>query len=151
MSLAARLQLDDQLCFAMYAASNAIMRAFRPLLGEIGLTYPQYLVMMVLWERDDQSVGVIAERLLLPPHALSPLLHRMSLSGHLTRERDPDDGRVVRVRLTRAGAQLHDSAARIAVSVACRTQLPVNAIDSVRDQLQAFVRVMNQKTDLQLE
>ena len=75
----------------------------------------------------------------------------MSLSGHLTRERDPDDGRVVRVRLTRAGARLHDSAARIAASVACRTQLPVHAIDSMRDQLQAFVRVMDRKTDLLLE
>ncbi len=148
MERAARLRLDDQLCFAMYAASNAIVRAYRPLLSEIGLTYPQYLVMMVLWERDDQSVSDIAERLLLPPHALSPLLDRMSRSGILTRQRDPHDGRVVRVRLTRAGTRLHDGASRVAASVACRTQLTTVATDAIRGQLQDFVRVMEQRPDL---
>jgi DNA-binding MarR family transcriptional regulator len=144
----ARLRLDDQLCFSMYAASNAIVRAYRPLLGKIGLTYPQYLVMMVLWEEDGQSVRDIADRLLLPPHALSPLLERMSTAGLLTRDRDPHDGRVVRIHLTRAGTRLHDAASRVQASVACQTQLSPDALAGMRDQLQEFVMVMEQRPDL---
>ncbi|MEO9152783.1 MAG: MarR family transcriptional regulator [Lapillicoccus sp.] len=142
------LELDDQLCFALYAASNAIVRAYRPLLDKIGLTYPQYLVMMALWERDDQSVHQIAERLQLPAHGLSPLLERMSRTGILTRERDPEDGRVVRVRLTQGGTRLRAAASSIQAAVVCQTSLTPAALDGMRDQLQDLVRVMEPRPHL---
>lgn len=148
MDPADNLELDDQLCFALYAASSAIVRSYRPLLQKIGLTYPQYLVMMVLWERDDQSVHQLGERLLLSPHGLSPLLERMSRAGIVTRERDPQDGRVLRVRLTKAGTRLRAAASSIQAAVVCQTSLTPQALDGMRDQLHDLVRVMEDRPDL---
>jgi DNA-binding MarR family transcriptional regulator len=98
--------LDDQLCFAIYSANHAFNRVYKPLLEAIGLTYPQYLVMLVLWERDDQPVGAIGERLFLESSTLTPLLKRLEAAGLIRRARDPNDERQVRVSLTEHGRAL---------------------------------------------
>ncbi len=97
------LTLDDQLCFAIYSANHAFTRLYKPLLEAIGLTYPQYLVMLVLWEQDDQPVGAIGERLFLESSTLTPLLKRLEAAGYVRRTRDPADERQVRISLTEHG------------------------------------------------
>lgn len=104
------LLLDDQLCFALYAASRAVTARYRPLLDELGLTYPQYLVMLVLWEQDSISVRDLGTALQLESSTLSPLLKRLEAGGLLRRERRPDDERSVAIRLTEAGAKLRERA-----------------------------------------
>ncbi|MFI7504728.1 MarR family winged helix-turn-helix transcriptional regulator [Streptomyces sp. NPDC049687] len=111
------LLLDDQLCFALYAASRAVTARYRPLLDELGLTYPQYLVMLVLWERDSLSVRELGAALQLESSTLSPLLKRLEASGLLRRERRPDDERSVALRLTDAGARLRDRAATVPLAI----------------------------------
>ncbi|WP_223146361.1 MULTISPECIES: MarR family winged helix-turn-helix transcriptional regulator [Streptomyces] len=104
------LLLDDQLCFALYAASRAVTARYRPLLDELGLTYPQYLVMLVLWEQDSISVRDLGAALQLESSTLSPLLKRLEAAGLLRRERRTDDERSVALRLTDAGLRLQDRA-----------------------------------------
>ena len=133
------LRLDDQLCFALYAATNAVTRAYRPLLERIGLTYPQYLVMLVLWQDGEHAVHEIASRLALPPHAVSPLLDRLESAGLIVRRRAAPDRRIAHVQLTAAGAELETAAAAAQRTVVCRTQLDGPALDDLRDQLQALV------------
>jgi len=101
-----RLDLDDFLCFALYSASHAFNRVYRPLLDRLGLTYPQYLAMVLLWERDGQKVGELGERLFLESNTLTPLLKRLEALGFITRRRDTQDERQVRVHLTEAGRAL---------------------------------------------
>ena len=103
-------KLDDFLCFAVYSASHAFNRLYKPLLDELGLTYPQYLVMVTLWERDDRTVGEIGERLFLESNTLTPLLKRMEAAGLVSRSRDPADERQVRLRLTAEGKGLVEKA-----------------------------------------
>ena len=100
------LKLDDQLCFALYGASMAIQRAYKPLLDELEITYPQYLVLSSLWENDGQTVGAIARRLALESSTITPLLKRLEQAGFVHRERQRDDERVVVVRLTSAGHKM---------------------------------------------
>lgn len=97
------LTLDDQLCFALYGASLAIQRAYKPLLDELGITYPQYLVLSSLWEHDAQTVGGIARRLDLESSTITPLLKRLEQAGFVRRERRVTSEREVEVRLTKAG------------------------------------------------
>ena len=101
-------RLDDQLCFAVYAASRTIAQAYRPLLDRLGLTFPRYLVMMVLWEQDDVTVSHLGSRLLLDSGTLTPLLKQLQKQGLIARTRDPADERRVRITLTGDG---HDLAA----------------------------------------
>jgi DNA-binding MarR family transcriptional regulator len=96
-------QLGDVLCFAIYSANLAINRAYKPLLNELGLTYPQYLVLAALYEQDDQTVGNLGDKLFLDSSTLTPLLKRMESGGYLTRQRDLRDERQVRIRLTQRG------------------------------------------------
>ena len=103
---AGSLLLDDQLCFALYAASRAVTQLYRPLLEELGLTYPQYLVMLVLWERDHATIGELASALELDHGTLSPLLKRLQAAGLLERRRRTEDERVVDVAITPAGREL---------------------------------------------
>lgn len=114
----AALRLDRQLCFAVYSAGHAFNRAYKPLLEPLGLTYPQYLVMLVLWEQDGQTVGQIGDRLQLESSTLTPLLKRLEGAGHVRRERDPDDERQVRVRLTPSGRTLRERAAGVPLAMA---------------------------------
>ncbi|NML93225.1 MarR family winged helix-turn-helix transcriptional regulator [Novosphingobium olei] len=100
------LRLDRQLCFPLYAASNILTRAYRPLLDELGLTYPQYLVLLVLWERAPRAVGEIGQQLFLDTGTLTPLLKRMEAAGLVNRQRDAEDERRVIVSLTPKGDAL---------------------------------------------
>ena len=107
------LALDKQLCFALYSASLAMTKVYKPLLAPLGLTYPQYLVMLALWEHDGQSVSELGNRLALDSGTLTPLLKRLEAQGQLSRERDVEDERRVIVRLTPAGRQLKVQARRV--------------------------------------
>lgn len=133
------VRIDDQLCFALYAAANTVIREYRPLLRDIGLTYPQYLTLMVLWQHDGLAVNEIADRLQLPGNALTPLLARLDKQGYLTRTRDEGDGRVVRVRLTPLGADLEREAAAAQRQVVCRTHLDELSLAALRTQLHDLV------------
>lgn len=114
------LLLDRQLCFALYAASRAMIRAYAPLLEPLGLTYPQYLVLLVLWEEDGVPVKHLGERLALDSATLTPLLKRLEQRGVVTRRRDEADERVVRIDLTDAGRALRVKARRLPAAIACR-------------------------------
>lgn len=114
---AGSLLLDDQLCFALYAASRAVTARYRPLLDELGLTYPQYLVMLVLWDQDSISVRDLGAALRLESSTLSPLLKRLEAGGLLRRERRPDDERSVALRLTDAGARLRERARAVPLAI----------------------------------
>ena len=102
--------LDDQLCFALYAASRAVTARYRPMLDVLGLTYPQYLVMMLLWETDHQTVGQLGSRLALDSGTLSPLLKRLTTAGLVTRHRRVEDERSVSIALTEEGRALQEKA-----------------------------------------
>lgn len=114
------LLLDRQLCFALYAASRAMIRAYAPLLEPLGLTYPQYLVLLVLWEEDGVPVKHLGERLALDSATLTPLLKRLEQRGMVDRRRDEADERVVRIHLTDAGRALRARARRVPAAIACR-------------------------------
>lgn len=137
-----QLRLDDQLCFALYSATNAVMRTYRPLLDAIGLTYPQYLVLMALWERDDRSMSDLADRLGLPAHGLTPIVRRLANLGLLVRRRDSRDRRVVCLTLTKAGADLEAGAAHAQTAVVCRTGLPPDRLALLRLQVRELVDTM---------
>jgi len=102
--------LDDFLCFAVYSANLAINRALKPVLDDLGLTYLQYIVLVALFEQDDLTVSALGDKLFLDSSTLTPLLKRMEAMGHLTRQRDPEDERQVRVRLTPQGRSLRERA-----------------------------------------
>lgn len=108
-----QLKLENQICFPVYAASRMITRAYQPLLEKIGLTYPQYLVLMVLWENDGLKVNAIASRLVLNTNTITPLLKRLEESGMLKRIRSNEDERQVIVSLTEKGKNLQHEAAKI--------------------------------------
>ncbi|MGD9867460.1 MAG: MarR family winged helix-turn-helix transcriptional regulator [Hyphomicrobiales bacterium] len=103
------LKLENALCFAIYSANHAITRAYKPLLDRHGLTYPQYLAMVVLWDEDGQTVSGIGDRLLLESSTLTPLLKRLEKAGYVRRERDARDERQVRIFLTAKGGRLRET------------------------------------------
>ena len=115
--------LEDQLCFALYAASRAMTARYRPLLDAVGLTYPQYLVMMLLWEEDNQTVGQLGARLSLDSGTLSPLLKRLTTAGLVTRHRRVEDERSVAIALTDAGRALQEKAGAISEEIICALDL----------------------------
>ncbi|MEY3124539.1 MAG: hypothetical protein RLZZ573_1059 [Pseudomonadota bacterium] len=132
------LLLDNQLCFALYSASLAMTKLYRPLLEELGLTYPQYLVLLVLWEQDGLSVSALGERLSLDSGTLTPLLKRMEQAGLLQRQRAKDDERRVQVCLTAQGQQLKTQAARIPGCVIAQTGCPIPELLALTQQVQAL-------------
>ena len=113
MAKAPALKLDEFLCFEVYSANHAFNRVYQPLLDKLNLTYPQYLVMVLLWERDGQNVGELGERLSLESNTLTPLLKRIEILGYIKRSRDPADERRVNVRLTESGRTLRAKALHI--------------------------------------
>ncbi len=137
------LKLDLQVCFALYSTNLAMTKVYRRLLRELGLTYPQYLVMMVLWEEDGQSVSEIGERLFLDSATLTPLLKRLEGMGLLSRRRAADDERRVRVRLTEQGRELRIRAEAIPEAVACASQCQPEELMALKDQLHALRRKLN--------
>ena len=114
-----QLKLSNQLCFRLYTVTRLITQAYRPLLDPLGLTYPQYLVMMVLWEQDNQTVGEIGRRLMLDTNTLTPMLQRMEREGLLVRTHGISDGRQTLVSLTKKGIHLEEQAKDIP---ACMSQ-----------------------------
>jgi MarR family transcriptional regulator, organic hydroperoxide resistance regulator len=134
------LRLDLQLCFALYGASNRVTRLYRPLLEPLGLTYPQYLVMLALWERAPRSVGDLGQALDLDSGTLTPLLKRMETLGLVSRARDPRDERRVIVSLTAKGADLRKPASAVPGQLVCRLGGELGGLAALRDALQALNR-----------
>lgn len=132
------LRLDNQLCFALYSASLAMSRMYKPLLDALGLTYPQYLAMLVLWEQDQLGVSELGERLFLDSGTLTPLLKRMESAGLITRSRDAQDERRVTVALTPAGRRLNAKARGIPGCVLEASQCSVAEVASLTRRLQAL-------------
>lgn len=132
---ASLLLLDNQLCFALYAASLAMTKLYKPLLDRLGLTYPQYLAMLVLWERDGLTVGELGERLRLDSGTLTPLLKRLAAAGLVTRTRAADDERRVVITLTEAGRALREQACEVPRQVACTIQCTPEEITELRQRL----------------
>ncbi|MBP2169428.1 DNA-binding MarR family transcriptional regulator [Erwinia toletana] len=130
------LLLDEQLCFALYSANLALHKLYRQLLAELDLTYPQYLVMMVLWEKDDVTVSEIGERLFLDSATLTPLLKRLEAAGLLHRQRSRQDERQVIVTLSEQGRQLRQKAVSIPESVSCAAACDAGALQGLKQQLE---------------
>lgn len=124
--------VDEQMCFALYAASRAVTNLYRPLLEPLGLTYPQYLVMMLVWERGECSVKEIGAVLQLDYGTLTPLLKRLEARGLLDRGRDPRDERSVRVTLTEEGALLRERAEGIPEAIGAVIDLPEEEFEATR-------------------
>jgi MarR family transcriptional regulator, organic hydroperoxide resistance regulator len=129
------LRLDDQVCFALYAATHAFSRRYKPHLDRLGVTYPQYLCLLVLWEKDGLTVKAIGDRLSLDSGTLTPLLKRLESAGFVARRRDRVDERQVRIQLTEAGRALHDRALPIRALMACASGRPPEELAVLRDDL----------------
>ena len=134
----AMLQLDQQLCFALYSTSLAMTRLYKPLLDALGLTYPQYLALLVLWERDGLAVSALGDKLFLDSGTLTPLLKRMEAAGLITRRRAVDDERRVNITLTAQGQQLKLKAATVPACILAATQCPIAEVMALTQQLQAL-------------
>ncbi|MDX1695629.1 MAG: MarR family transcriptional regulator [Ketobacteraceae bacterium] len=145
------LKLDNQFCFALYALSRKVTALYRPLLKPLGLTYPQYLVMLVLWERaaDEASsewegipVKNLCTRLHLDTGTLTPLLKRMEQQGLIQRKRSHSDEREVRLTLTEAGQSLKAQASSVPVSMLCQSHLPMDRIGPLQTELRQLLAMM---------
>ena len=132
------LLLDNQLCFALYSTSLAMTKLYKPMLEELGLTYPQYLVMLVLWERDGLMVSELGERLFLDSGTLTPLLKRLEASGLIARIRDVQDERRVHITLTQTGCALKTEAAKIPACILKASQCSLPDIMALTQQVQTL-------------
>jgi MarR family transcriptional regulator, organic hydroperoxide resistance regulator len=128
-------KLDNQLCFALYSTSLAMSKVYRKLLPKLGLTYSQYLVMMVLWEQDELTVSDIGERLFLDSATLTPLLKRMEAAELITRVRAANDERQVIITLTKGGSALRNKAADLQNEVFCATECNLDEVIAMKEQL----------------
>lgn len=138
MSADTASKLDHQLCFALYAASNAMTRLYRDRLEPLGLTYPQYLVMLVLWEQDELTVSAIGNRLHLDSGTLTPMLKRMEQAGLVARRRSKDDERQVAVSLTSRGQALQRDVAAMQRDLACLLPLELKDLGRLRAELRGL-------------
>ena len=129
------LQLDNQLCFALYSASLAMTKLYKPLLEELGLTYPQYLVMLVLWEQDGLMVSELGQRLFLDSGTLTPLLKRLESAGYVARIRDVEDERRVHITLTAQGRKLKTHAAKVPGCIREASQCSMSELVQLKKQL----------------
>ena len=141
------LELDQQLCFALYAATHAMTRSYKRALAEVGLTYPQYLVMLVLWERDGSSISDIAVTLDLDAATVTPLVQRLEAGGWVKRRRVPGDDRMVSVTLQPQGWAVQDRVAEIQKAMACRTGLQPAEFDRLKAALLEVAARMTQALD----
>jgi DNA-binding MarR family transcriptional regulator len=139
------LKLDELLCFGIYAAGHAFNRVYKQALDELNVTYPQYLVLVLLWERDDQTVGELGSRLFLESNTLTPLLKRLEAIGYIRRRRDPADERQVRISLTQAGAALRAKAGKVPACIQAASGLDVtqarqllSAVAALREALENY-------------
>ena len=133
------LALDRQVCFALAATSRSVIGLYRPVLEPLGLTHPQYLVMLALWERSPRRAKQIADDLRLDPATLTPLLKRLESIGYLRRSRDRDDERALRVELTDAGRALRQQAEQLPGRIVERLGIDVRELEELRDRLTALL------------
>lgn len=143
------LKLDNQICFPIYSASRLITKAYKPFLAKMGLTYPQYLVLMVLWEEDELTVNKITERLLLNTNTLSPLLKRMEKMELLNRRRSSEDERSVMIELTEKGKQLKSEARPIPqklLNELLTENIELADVLQLKDMLNEWIKVLSAKT-----
>ncbi len=136
------LRLDMQVCFPLYAASNLLTRRYRPVLEPLGLTYPQYLVMLVLWEDTPKTVGELGDLLHLDSGTLTPLLKRMETAGLVSRKRDPADERRVLIDLTPAGRALQQRARDVPLTLFSGTGVTEAELGALRDAVQKVVDLL---------
>jgi DNA-binding MarR family transcriptional regulator len=132
------LPLDGQLGFSLYGAFIAIGRMYKPWLDRLGLTYPQYLVLSVLWEGDDQTITGIATRLDLEPSTITPLVKRLEQAGHVVRRRNPADERQVRVRTTARGRALRSQTKVLTQSLDAKSGMSIDALIALNERIQAL-------------
>jgi len=136
--MSAPFPLDQQLCFALYSASMAIGRAYKPMLDALGLTYPQYLVLHALWEQDGRTIGEIADRLGLESSTITPLVKRLESAGLLARARNPDDERQVLVSLTPRGHDIRDRCGCLGEELLARSGMSVEQLSKLNRKVQAL-------------
>lgn len=141
------MKLDQQLCFKLYAASRTVVRAYKPMLGRLGLTYPQYLVMLVLWEWHDvapeqPTVKALGERLMLDSGTLTPLLKRLQQAGLVQRQRSTQDEREVHLSLTAAGRQLSEQVPALKRELLCEHDVDDQALAPLHSQLDQLLQRM---------
>lgn len=132
------LKLDNQVCFALVTAARNVVSIYRPILEPLGLTHPQYLVMLALWEQSPRSLGELAEELAMEPATLSPLVKRLEGQGRVTRTRRPEDERVLDIGLTPEGRALREEALEVPRRIMAVTGLGVEELTELRDGLQPF-------------
>jgi MarR family transcriptional regulator, organic hydroperoxide resistance regulator len=142
MTKAPALKLDEFLCFEVYSANHAFNRVYQPLLERLHLTYPQYLVMVLLWERDGQTVGELGARLSLESNTLTPLLKRVETLGYIQRSRDPADERQVRVRLTERGRTLRAKALHIPGCILAASDLDARTVKQLMTGIATLRRTL---------
>ena len=138
MKRAYPLPLDSQLGFSLYGAFMAIGRAYKPWLDRLGLTYPQYLVLSVLWEGDDQTIGGIAARLDLEASTITPLVKRLEVAGHVVRQRNPADERQVRVTLTEQGRAMRSETRTLAAALDDRSGMKAEGLVELNEKIKAL-------------
>lgn len=141
------LTLGQQLCFAVYSAAHAFNRAYKPLLERFGLTYPQYLVLLALWQQDNMTVKRIGEELGLDSGTLSPLLKRLEAAGYVRRLRDPADERQVIVSLTESGRKLKTDAFKILAEIGKATGCSLDEVAELRDALHRLTQRLTHNQD----
>jgi DNA-binding MarR family transcriptional regulator len=149
-----QLKLENQLCFPVYAASRLIIREYQPYLEKLGITYPQYLVLMVLWEKGRVSVNGISQKLILNTNTVTPLLKRMELQGFIKRNRSESDERKVMVALTRKGKQLQAEAASIPGQLASgliSEAMQIEDLGDLKDKLQILIRYLMEKKPAEVQ
>ena len=143
-----QLKLSNQICFPVYAASRLITREYQPHLDELGITYPQYIALMVLWEKDEISVNEITQKLILNTNTVTPLLKRMELQGLITRQRSNTDERKVIVKLTDKGKALEEKAAEIPqkfIEGLADSNMTVNELISLKESLYQIINFLQSK------
>ncbi len=133
------LRLENQLCFPLYAASRLVTRTYAPALKKLGITYAQYLVLMVLWEKDGLSVSEIGQKLFLDSGTLTPILEKLKVRGMVRRERDADDDRSVRNYLTVKASKLKLKAAEMSYALFCQSGLNIEELGTLRSSVKEFV------------
>jgi DNA-binding MarR family transcriptional regulator len=143
MTMADPLALESQVCFRAVVAARSVVAVYRPILAPLGLTHPQYLVMLALWERDDRSISDLGATLQLEPATLTPLLKRLQGAGFVDRARSSADERVVVVSLTASGRELRERAVDVPAQAAARTGLTIAELEALRDALDDVVGRVN--------
>jgi MarR family transcriptional regulator, organic hydroperoxide resistance regulator len=133
------LKLDNQVCFSMYSAVNAIVRAYKPYLEKLDLTYPQYLIMMVLWDQDNVNIKTLIDSTRLDSGSLTPILKRLEAKNILRRVQSSQDERVKVIKLTDKGHSLRDQALSIQGNMLCKIDLPMSSIHQLKQQCEQVI------------